>query len=79
MWALRKFLPQVRVPEVYGWRRDGNELFLFTELTNGETLHNRWKDLTAQEKTQVCTELDTVVSALHPSLERPPKDEFIAK
>jgi hypothetical protein len=78
MWALRKFLPQVRVPEVYGWRRDGHELFLFMELIQGDTLLNRWKDLTEQEKTQVCTELDTMVRALR-RLVRPPEDEFIGK
>lgn len=78
MWALRKFLPEVRVPEVYGWRRDGDELFVFMELIKGEPLHTRSKDLTEQEKTQICTELDTMVRALR-RLVRPPEDKFIGK
>jgi len=78
MWELRKFLPQVGVPEVYGWRRNGDDLLMFTELIRGDPLHNRWKDLTAQEKTQVFTELDAMVCALR-RLVRPPEGEFIGK
>lgn len=76
LWALRQFLPEVLVPEVYGWRRDGDELFLFMELIMGECLHDRWKDLTEQEKTQICAELGTMVRALR-RLKRPPEEEFI--
>jgi len=60
----------VGVPEVYGWRRNGDDLLMFTELIRGDPLHNRWKDLTEQEKTQVC--------ALR-RLVRPPEGEFIGK
>ncbi|KAF8961080.1 kinase-like domain-containing protein, partial [Flammula alnicola] len=78
LWALRQFLPEVRVPEVYGWRREGVELFLFMELIEGETLMHRWKELTEQEKTAVCAELGPMVRALH-RLKRPPEEEeFIA-
>ena len=78
MWALRKFLPEVPVPEVYGWRRDGDELFIFMELIKGDTLLDRSKDLTEQEKTQIFTELGTMVRSLR-CLVRPPEDEFIGK
>ncbi|KIM36535.1 hypothetical protein M413DRAFT_78127 [Hebeloma cylindrosporum] len=76
MWALRKFLPEVRVPEVYGWRRDGDELFVFMELIKGDTLYDRWNDLTEQEKAQIFTELGTMTDALR-RLVRPPEEEFI--
>ena len=79
MWALRKFLPQVRVPEVYGWKRDGDDsLLLFMELIQGDPLYNRWKNLTELEKTQICIELDAMVRASR-RLVRPPKDESIGK
>jgi hypothetical protein len=76
LWALRKFLPEVSVPEVYGWRRDGRELFLFMELVEGETLHDRWMDLTEQDKTNICADLGSMVHALR-RLKRLPGEEFI--
>ncbi|KAJ3509266.1 hypothetical protein NLJ89_g5317 [Agrocybe chaxingu] len=57
LWALRQFLPEVPVPEVYGWRRDGDMLFVFMELIEGETLHNGWKELSEHEKAQLCAQL----------------------
>ncbi|KAF8956720.1 kinase-like domain-containing protein [Flammula alnicola] len=74
LWALRQFLPEVRVPEVYGWRREGVELFLFMEMIEAETLMHRWKELTEQEKTAVCAELGPMVRALR-RLKRPPEEE----
>ncbi|CAA7269377.1 unnamed protein product [Cyclocybe aegerita] len=59
LWALRRLLPdsEVPVPEVYGWRRDGDMLFVFMELIEGETLHKRWEELEEHEKAQLCAEL----------------------
>jgi len=46
------------------------------ELIEGEVLHYRWNDLTDQEKTHICSELASMVGALH-RLKRPPGEEFI--
>ena len=78
LWALRQFLPQVRVPEVYGWRRDGEELFVFMELIEGEMLEDRWKDLGEDDKTRICAELGAMLRALR-CLERPAEEEFIGE
>ena len=78
MWALCKFLPQVHVPEVYGWKCDGDELFVFMELIKGDPLYNCWKNLTELEKMQICIELDAMVRASC-CLVHPPKDESIGK
>ena len=66
------------VPEVYGWKRDGDELFVFMELIKGDPLYNCWKNLTELEKTQICIELDAMVHASR-HLVHPPKDESIGK
>jgi thiamine kinase-like enzyme len=68
----------VAVPEVYGWRRDGEGLFVFMELIEGETLLDRWEDLTEQEKTQISLELGSMVRALR-RLKRPAGEEFIGE
>lgn len=78
MWALRQLLPEVAVPEVYGWRRDGGQLFIFMELVEGDMLHERWNDLTEQDKTQICSELQIMLRALR-RLRRPSEEQFIGE
>ncbi|KAF8872034.1 kinase-like domain-containing protein [Gymnopilus junonius] len=74
--ALRRFLPEVKVPEVCGWRRDGHNLFIFVEMLKGERLHVRWKDISSEDRAQICKEIGTMVRALS-RLKRPAEEEFV--
>ncbi|EEQ29011.1 conserved hypothetical protein [Microsporum canis CBS 113480] len=45
LWALRRVLPTVPVPEVYGWTHDNGQGFIYMELVKGVTLEQRWEFL----------------------------------
>lgn len=54
---VRKYLPTVPVPEVYGWLHDGRQCFVYMELLEGETLEDCWDDLSEDDKRIVCRQL----------------------
>lgn len=77
LWAVGKYLKgRVPVPEVYGWRRDGKELFIYMELILGETLKHRWSSLTEDQRENVCTQLRSMVHSLR-MLKQHPNQRFI--
>ena len=79
LWAIRHLLIDfVPVPEVYGWCRDGGEVFIYMQLMRGHTLEELWQTLSTQEKAKVCEELRLIVDALG-HLEQDPLDQFIGK
>lgn len=78
LWAIRNFLPQVPVPEIYGWTQAQNFTFLYMELIDGVTLHDRWDTLTLTEKSGVCEQLKTIVTEIH-HLRQGPDDQFIGR
>ncbi|OCH95598.1 kinase-like protein [Obba rivulosa] len=64
------------VPEVYGWRQDGNKLFIYMEHVHGVTLEDCWPELSRQERFDVCDQLHAMLSALR-TLKQDPRDTFI--
>lgn len=43
LFALRRLLDgRVPVPEVYGWRTDGDEKYIYMEYIRGQTLEQAW-------------------------------------
>lgn len=76
LWAIRRLLSAVPVPEVYGWCRDGNEVFIYMQLVRGDTLEERWETLTVEERVGVCEQLRQMVGALR-GLEQDPEDRFV--
>lgn len=62
LWALRRALPEVPVPEVYGWTHDGDQVFIFMELVQGVSLDQRWESLSEVEREGVCQELRAMLS-----------------
>ncbi|SLM33785.1 Protein kinase-like domain [Lasallia pustulata] len=65
LWAIRHLLHNaVPVPEVYGWCRDGNDVFIYMEMIHGDTLEQRWDGLTAEEKLEVCQQLHGIMENL---------------
>ncbi len=64
LWFIRHHLSKgVPVPEMYGWRKDGDETFLYMELINGDTLERRWNSLSERDRTAVCVQLSQMTSA----------------
>ncbi|KAM0557028.1 hypothetical protein ACHAPJ_005708 [Fusarium lateritium] len=66
MWAIRKAFPNndVPVPEVLGWRKYDDRVFLYMSLVPGETLRDAWSSLTANDKASLQTKLRDIVGFL---------------
>jgi hypothetical protein len=54
----------VPVPEVYGWCKDDDQVFIYMELVDGMTLEKSWDTMTEGEKTSVGQQLHDMVDAL---------------
>lgn len=79
LWMIRKeFQDEVPVPDVYGWRIDGNETFIYMELIRGDTLRDRWDSLSVSDKTDVCHRLRQVTTSLR-RLDQDPDHPIIGK
>jgi hypothetical protein len=77
LWLIRRILgDKVPVPEVYGWRVDGNEVFAYMQLVRGVPLKDRWEHLSTAEKTSVCEQLCEITTSLR-QLKQEPSDQFI--
>jgi hypothetical protein len=58
MWLIKRYMKdEVPVPEVYAWKRDGAEFFLYMELVSGVTLKSCWNELMPVDKGSVCHDL----------------------
>lgn len=53
---------QVPVPEVYGWAKDGDQMFLYMALIEGDTLQTRFHALRETERQAICKELRSMVN-----------------
>ncbi|KAK5654573.1 hypothetical protein OQA88_7202 [Cercophora sp. LCS_1] len=60
---LRRLLPQIPVPEVYGWRKDAGETFLYMSLPQGITLAEGWPLLSEDQKTDICNQLKDIIDS----------------
>jgi hypothetical protein len=79
LWAIRKSLgQQVPVPEVYGWRRDGKEVFIYMQLIEGQTLEDAWDTLAEIDRAQIHRQLRHIVTSLR-SLRQASHDSFLGK
>ncbi|RBA15718.1 hypothetical protein FPRO05_12325 [Fusarium proliferatum] len=78
LWWLRRCLPSVPVPEIYGWTDDGGEGFLYMQLVEGVTLEKRWDSLSREDKVGVCEQLRDMLDELR-QVKRDPEDEFLGQ
>jgi aminoglycoside phosphotransferase (APT) family kinase protein len=79
LWAIRKALGQdIPVPEVYGWRRDGNEVFIYMQLIEGQTLEDIWDKLAQTDRALIRHQLRHIVTSLR-SLRQASGDPFVGK
>ncbi|KAF3490864.1 uncharacterized protein GIQ15_00381 [Arthroderma uncinatum] len=76
LWALRRVLPTVPVPEVYGWTHDNGQVFIYMELVQGVTLEQRWESLDRVERIEICEQLRVMILELR-KLQHAPGDFFL--
>jgi aminoglycoside phosphotransferase len=53
----------VPAPEVYGWREDDGQVFIYMELVNGITLEKSWDNTNKEDRIAVCHQLRRMVDA----------------
>lgn len=77
LYAVRHCLKGVvPVPEIYGWRTDGDEIFLYMEAVSGRTLEQAWDKIGINDRLSVCRELRKIFNNLR-RLKQDPLDTFI--
>lgn len=77
LYAVRQSLKgDVPVPEVYGWRTEGNEKYIYMEYVNGTSLEQVWPIMGHEDKAGICRELRKIYQRLR-QVEQDPEDPFI--
>ncbi|KAF4224821.1 hypothetical protein CNMCM6457_008882 [Aspergillus fumigatiaffinis] len=66
----------VPVPEVYGWRTDGDIKYIYMEYIRGQTLEEAWGKLESNDKVSICRGLRIICDNLR-RLEQDPSDPFV--
>ncbi|KAL5586745.1 hypothetical protein FOBRF1_016615 [Fusarium oxysporum] len=66
LWAIRKAFPngEIPVPEVFGWRRYEDRVFIYMSLVPGKTLREAWPSLTQDDKTLLQKQLKEIIDSL---------------
>lgn len=78
-WFMQRYMGQsVPGPEIYGWRYDGKETFLYLELIEGDTLDSVWDSLSESSRLKLCAELRGIVHSWR-QLARGPSEEFVGQ
>ncbi|KAJ5184531.1 Aminoglycoside phosphotransferase [Penicillium cf. griseofulvum] len=67
---------RVPVPETYGWRKDGDQVFIYMEYMPGQTLEQVWDILQLDNRVSIYSELRAIFDNLR-KLEQDPDDRFI--
>lgn len=79
LYAIGQLLKDhVPVPELYGWREDGDETFIYMEYLDAQTLEQAWDALKPGDRISVCGELRKIYDKLR-QLEQEPEDPFIGR
>lgn len=68
----------VPVPEVYGWRTDREEMYIYMQHIRGQTLEQAWDIMEPSERITICHELRTISTNLR-RLQQDPSDTFVGK
>ncbi|KAJ5413493.1 kinase-like protein [Penicillium sp. CMV-2018d] len=67
---------RVPVPEVFGWRTDGDEKFIYMQYVQGQTLEEAWDSLQPTDRDIIVQKLRMICDNLR-QLEQDPSDKFI--
>ena len=69
----------VPVPEVYGWRTDDAETFVYQELIEGDTLLDRWAGLSHNDKLSITKHLRDMIQSWRNELRSDPADPYVGQ
>jgi hypothetical protein len=66
MLAIRQVFPngEVPVPEVFGWRKYEDQVFIYMSLVHGQTLREAWSSLTVDDKRSLQSDLSQIVASI---------------
>jgi hypothetical protein len=78
LWALRRTLPSVPVPEVYGWTHDDGQAFIYMELVQGPALQKQWDHLDPTGRVDICKQLSAMIAELR-KLRHAPGEFFLGR
>lgn len=76
LWAIRRLLPSIPVPEIYGWSTEDGYVLLYMEMVKGVTVERRWPTMTDEEKHELWRALQSAVSELR-TLSQDVNDQFL--
>lgn len=74
----RHFDNLVPVPEIYGWRTDGDEVFLYMEAITGKTLEQAWDTMEHEERLEICHKLRVIFDDLRKTTQEP-SEAYVGK
>jgi hypothetical protein len=79
LYIVRKFLPEMfSVPEIYGWRTDSEEIFIYCEWLRGQTLEQAWDKMKVGDRLGISHELRRAFENLR-RLCQDPQEQFVGK
>jgi hypothetical protein len=79
LYALRNSCgDSVPVPEIYGWRVDGGETFLYMEARSGKTIEDAWPEMIEDDRLRICSEIRAILHNLR-QIKQDPMDKFIGE
>lgn len=79
LFAVGPFLDgRVPVPEVYGWRTDADQIYMYMEHVQGQTLEQAWDTMEPSERVTICSELKKISINLR-RLQQDALDAFVGK
>jgi hypothetical protein len=65
LWFIQRvFQNAIPVPEVYGWRIEGHDVFIYMQVISGRVLKDCWDSFNDTEKTSVCDQLRQILETL---------------
>ena len=79
LWFFNRHLKnKVPTPELFVWRHDDNQVFIYMQLVQGDTLEQRWPSLSTEERRSICRELKGFVETWR-GLQQETQPYFIGK
>ncbi|KAH6952099.1 phosphotransferase enzyme family protein [Fusarium avenaceum] len=78
LWAVGRLLPEVPVPEIYGWSTENGYVLVYMEVVRGITIEKHWASMTEDEKIGFWDTLKSMVSNLQ-TLSQDLNDQFLGR
>lgn len=63
LFIRRELSQTVPVPEVFGWCKNNNQVFIYMELVDGITLERSWETMVEGDRLAICQQLRHMIDA----------------